>query len=49
MAEYLDKATQCEILNGDNSVSNSEKDIPIISDDNRRLSSLLNMFGIKCF
>lgn len=48
MAEYLDKATQCEILNGDNSVSNSEKDIPIISDDNRRLSSLLNMFGIKC-
>ena len=49
MAEYLDKATQCEILNGDNSVSSSEKDIPVISDDkDRRLSSLLNMFGINC-
>ena len=47
MTEYLDKACQCEILTGTSGVLNNN--IPIISDDkDRRLSSLLNMFGIKC-
>ena len=47
MAQFIDKATQCIILN-DTTDSNIPKNI-IYSDDKeeRSLSSLFNMFGIK--
>ena len=47
MSIYLDKACQCEILTDNNSISN-DSTLVISDDKDRRLSSLLNMFGIKC-
>ncbi len=50
MTEYLEAATQCTLLNDENSIQIDKSITTVINsddDDKNSLSSLFNMFGIK--